>query len=69
MDFKGTDPESGERKRRRTGVRKLLRTSLVLARVWRGQAVGIVPTETLKLRRQMEAAAGKKESVFGITLY
>ena len=46
---------------RRTGVRKLLRT--VLARAWRGEAVGIAPRERLKLRRQMAAAAGKKESV------
>ena len=30
---------------------------------WRGQAVGIAPTERLKLRRQMAAAAGKKGSV------
>ena len=28
-----------------------------------GQDVGIAPTERLKLRRQMEAAAGKMESV------
>ena len=47
----------------RIGVRKLLRTGLVPARVWRGQAVGIAPTVSLKLRRQLAAAAGKKESV------
>ena len=47
----------------RTGVRKLLSTALVLARAWRGQAVGLAPSERLKLRRQMTAAAGKKESV------
>ena len=47
----------------RTGARKLLRTGLVLVRAWRGQAVGMAPTERLKLRRQMAAAAGKKESV------
>ena len=40
----------------RNRVRKLLR------RAWRGQAVGIGPTERLKLRRQM-ATAGKEESV------
>ena len=45
------------------GVRKLLRTGLVLARAWRGEVVGSVPTEKLKLRRQMAAVAGKKESV------
>ena len=47
----------------RTGIRKLSRTGLVPARAWGGQAVGIVPTERLKLRRQMAAAAGEKESV------
>ena len=41
----------------------LLRTGLVPARAWGGQAVGIAPTERLKLRRQVAAAAGKKESV------
>ena len=48
---------------RRIGVRKLLRTGFVLARAWEGQAVGIAPTERMKVRRQMAAAAGKKESV------
>ena len=47
----------------RTGVRKMLRMGFVPARMWRGQAVGILPTKRLKLRRQMAAAAGKKESV------
>ena len=47
----------------RIGVRRLLRIGLVPARVWRGQAVGISPTERLTLRRQMAAAAGKKASV------
>ena len=46
----------------RTGVRKLPRTDLVPARAWRGQAAGMTPTERLMLRRQMAAAAGKKES-------
>ena len=45
------------------GVRKVLRTVLVPARALRGKAVGMAPTERLKLRRQMAAAAGKKESV------
>ena len=45
------------------GVRKLQRMALVPARVWRGQAVGIAPAERLKLRRQMTAAPGKKESL------
>ena len=44
-------------------MRKLLRTGLVLAKAWEGQAVGIAPRERLKLRRQMAAAAGKKSSV------
>ena len=35
---------------------------LVFARVWGGPSVGIAPTDRLKSRRQMEAAAGKKES-------
>ena len=47
----------------RTVVRKLLRTGRVSARAWRGQAVGIAPTEKLKLRQMAAAAAGKKESV------
>ena len=38
-------------------------TGLVFARVWRGQAAGIALSERLKLRRQMAAAAGKKELV------
>ena len=36
---------------------------MVPARAWRGQAVGIAPTERLKLRKQIAAAAGKEESV------
>ena len=47
----------------RIGVRKLLRMGLVLARAWRGQAVGITPAERLMLWRQMAAAAGKEASV------
>ena len=47
----------------RTGMRKLSRTGLVPARAWGGQAVGIAPTERLKLGRQIAAAAGAKESV------
>ena len=34
---------------------------LVPARVWGGQAVVMSPTDRLKLRRRMAAAAGKKE--------
>ena len=44
----------------RTGVRTLLRTGLVPARSWRGQAVDIAPAERLKMRRQMAAEAGKE---------
>ena len=44
-------------------MKKLLRTVLVPEGACRGQAVGIAPTERLKLRRQLAAAAGKKESV------
>ena len=43
-------------------VRKLLRTGLVPARVWGGQALGMPLDERLKLRRQMAAVAGKKSS-------
>ena len=47
----------------RIGVVKLLRMGLVSEIVRRGQAVGIAPTERLKLRRKMAAAACKKKSV------
>ena len=52
-------------------MRKLLRTGLVPAKAWRGQAVEMALAERLKLRRQLAAAAaaGKKESVFVITLH
>ena len=49
----------------RIAARKLLKVGLFPARVNGGKAVGIAPTESLKLRRQMAAAARKKESVFG----
>ena len=35
---------------------------MVPARTWRVPAVGMAPTERLKLRRQMAAAAGKKST-------
>ena len=47
----------------RIGARKLPRTGLAPARAWCVQAVGMVLTERLKLRRQMASAACKKESV------
>ena len=42
-------------------VKKLLRTGMVPARTWRVHAVEMAPTERLKLRRHVTAAAGKKE--------
>ena len=39
-----------------------LRASMVPASFWRVHAVGIAPTERLKLRRQVAAAAGKKNT-------
>ena len=42
-------------------VKKLLRAGMVPARTWRVHAVEMAPTERLKLRRQMAAAAGKKK--------
>ena len=44
-------------------VKKLLRAGMVPARTWRVHAAGLVPTERLKLRRQMAAAGGRKEYV------
>ena len=49
----------------RIGVRKLLKTGLVLERACGGQAVGIAPTERLKSRRQM-GSSNRKEGV-GVT--
>ena len=43
-------------------VKKLLRAGMMQARTWEVHAVGIAPTERLKLRRQMAAAAGKKST-------
>ena len=45
----------------RVGVKKLLRAGMMPARTWGVHAVGMAPTERLKLRRQM-AAAGKKST-------
>ena len=42
------------------GAKKLLRAGMVPARTWRVRAVENAPTERLKLRRQMAAAAGKR---------
>ena len=46
----------------KVGFKKLLRAGMVPARTWRVHAVGTAPTERLKLRRQMAAAAGKKSA-------
>ena len=43
-------------------VKKLLRAGMMPARAWGAHAVGMSPTERLILRRQMEAAAGKKST-------
>ena len=41
-------------------VKKLLRAGMMPARTWGVHAVGLAPTERLKLRRQMAAAVEKK---------
>ena len=45
------------------GVNKLFRAGTVPARTWRVHAVGMAPTERLKLRRQMAAAAVKMGTI------
>ena len=45
----------------KVGVKKLLRAGMMPARTWGVHALGMAPTERLKLRRQM-AAAGKKST-------
>ena len=46
----------------KVGVKKLLRAGMMPARTWGAHAVGMSPTERLKLRRQMAAATGKKST-------
>ena len=46
----------------KVGVKKLQRAGMMPARTWGAHPVGISPTERLKLRRQMAAAAGKKST-------
>ena len=46
----------------KVGFKKLLRAGMMPTRTWRTHAVGVSPTERLKLRRQMAAAAGKKST-------
>ena len=46
----------------KVGVKKLSRAGMVPARTWRVHAVEMAPTERLKLRRQMAAAAGKQST-------
>ena len=48
----------------KVGVKKLLRAGMMPGRTWGAHAVGMAPTERLKLRRQMPAAAGKKSMTF-----
>ena len=45
----------------KVGVKKLLRAGMMPARTWGVHAVGMCPTERLKMRRQMAAVVGKKE--------
>ena len=42
--------------------KKLLHAGMMPARTWRVHAVEMAPSERLKLRRQMAAAAGKKST-------
>ena len=49
-------------------VKKLLRAGMMPARTWGVHAVGMAPTERLKLRRQMAATAGKK-SMTSLSLF
>ena len=46
----------------KVGVKKLLRAGMVPARTWGVHAVGIASTERPKWRRQIAAAAGKKNT-------
>ena len=46
----------------KVGVKKLSRAGMMPARTWGAHAVGMSPTERLKLRRQVAAAAGKKST-------
>ena len=53
----------------KVGVKKLLRVGMLPARTWRAHAVGMSPTERKNLRRQMAAAAGKKEHHFAFLVH
>ena len=46
----------------KVGVKKLSRAGMTPERTWRVHAVEMSPTERLKLRRQVAAAAGKKST-------
>ena len=48
----------------KVGVETLLRAGMMPARTWGAHAVGMSPTERLKLRRQMAAAATTSLSLF-----
>ena len=53
---------ASEKSYMKVSVKKLLRAGMVPARTWGVHAVETAPTERLKLRRQMAAAAGKKST-------
>ena len=53
----------------KVGVKKLLRAGMVPARTWRVHAVEIAPTERLKWRRQMAAAAAGIKSTTSLSLF
>ena len=47
---------------KKVGVKQLLRAGMMPARTCWAHAVGMSPTERLKLRRQMATAAGKRST-------
>ena len=51
----------------KVGVKKLPRAGMIPARAWGIHSVGMSPTERLKFRRQVAAAAGKKESTTSLS--
>ena len=53
----------------KVGVKTLLRAGVMPARTWRAHAVGMSPTEMLKLRRQMAAGSRQKEHNFFVLVH
>ena len=53
----------------RTGVRMLLRTGLVPARAWRGQAVGISPAEKAEVEEASGSSSRKEGVGFALTYH